>query len=576
MRRHDPSGYLYFGGNGMIPVLTKKDFSIFRLRRIVRGYYRCAKKIGRAEIGRDTSFRMYSGAGMFLGNSTWQIIMPVSMNDALRIAPFLLRLEDRRFYQHKGVDFYAVMRAVARNIQRNAIVQGGSTITMQLVRNTLIESQKSFLRKFVEMMLAMKMDDALSKNEILRLYCEQVFLGERLYGFQSAAYFIYRRPLSKLTDEEIIGLLGMLRTPQRTNPLCSASAYEDRQAFVLRVMKKDDAGTRKIRAVNPIRATIPAYPRMARTVIRELGEGALKRVEITLDMRLQKRVETLISEASKDASISTASALIVDNETGEIRAESAWRQGREMEFSPILEGKIQPGSTFKLFALIAAMEQGLDLNRFKLLSAPYTSVRGRAAWNVRNYGGVYRGEISLRRAFVNSDNTVFARLTDILDMPHLISVYRRFDLLPENEYVFPSIVLGATKNGISATKLLAAYQSVANNGVGFSDVNLIRYAEFHNGDLSWRNARPSYGDKHVISSEHIPPIKEVLGAAAYSYGVNCLGAKTGTTSAERVIVAVGNKITCLMHVGRRFFYIDNHETNKTVPLIPRIINKLVD
>ena len=563
----------------MRPVLAKDDFSVWRLRRVVSGYRRCVARLHRMKVGRDHSFRIYDKTGKFLGNSSPEIVMPVSMHDALRVAPFLLQLEDKRFYQHSGVDFYSVARAAARNIQRGSIVQGGSTLSMQLVRNTLIEPKKSFLRKTVEMGLAMKMESHFSKNEILRLYCEQVFMGNQLRGFQSAAFFVFRKPLFKLSDEEICGLLGMLRSPERTGPYRSVAAYSKRRSFICRTLKKNDCAARPI---NPIRVSTQARPRIARAIRRAVNaadtETCPRRVGVTLDACLQKKADALLSRASKHHSISAMSFVAIDNKTGGLLAESSWSKGTEMDFSPILDGKIQPGSTFKLFALIAAVEQGYDIDKFTLLSAPYCSPqlrdRGGRPWSVENYGNVYRGEISLRRAFVVSDNCVFARLAEILDLPHLFSVYRRFGLLDDSENSYPSIVLGSTKQGVSAVKLALAYQSIANNGVIFPDAKLVGYVESYNGALS-RHILPRPGYMaHVINSENLPSIHGALYAAARSYGINYLGGKTGTTSGWRVLTAFNKKASVLLCATKEKGAGLAHATRKYIQLFPDTINKL--
>ena len=529
------------------------------------------------KVGRDYSFRIYDKTGKFWGNSSPEIVMPVSMHDALRVAPFLLQLEDKRFYQHSGVDFYSIVRAAARNLQRGGIVQGGSTLSMQLVRNTLIEPKKSFLRKAVEMGLAMNMEAHFSKDEILRLYCEQVFMGNQLRGFQSAAFFVFRKPLFKLSDEEICGLLGMLRSPERTGPYRSIAAYSKRRSFICRTLKKNGYTARTI---NPIRTNAPARPRIARVIRRAVNavdtEMSPRRVGVTLDARLQKQTDAMLSQESRRNSISAMSFIAVDNKTGGLLAESSWSKGAEMDFSPVLDGKIQPGSTFKLFALIAAAEQGYDIDKFTLLSAPYRPSqlreRGGRPWSVQNYGGVYRGEISLRHAFVVSDNCVFARLTEILDVPHLFSVYRRFGLLDDTENLYPSIVLGATKRGVSALKLALAYQAVANNGVIFPNAKLVGYIESYNGALS-RHISPKPRDMaHVINPEFLPPIRRALYAAALSYGINCLGGKTGTTPGERLLVAYNKTMTCLMHTVSKS---RGQGTDKSSPMISRLLRKLV-
>ena len=564
-----------------LPVLLKSDFSVRAFARLLRGYRRAVERIVRKEIARKCSFRVYDRTGNFWGYSSPEIVMPVSAADANRIAPLLLQLEDRRFYQHGGLDWRGFARAAVRNIQGGQILQGGSTLSMQLVRNTLIEPRRSLLRKAVEAALARKIESRFSKEEILRLYCEQVFLGGGLRGFQSAAFFIYRKPLAHLQDAEICGLLGLLRAPDRLSPYRSASAYHRRQKFVSRLLTADEHDFAR---PNPVRAPLMPRPRISRAVRREaeaiIGDKAapIKRAGTTLDSEVQKDLDAALRDASLGAGVSNVSAIILDNKTGDVLAESAWERGGEMEFSPALEGLIQPGSTFKTFALIAALEQGIPLE-CPILSAPFQSEsikdsRG-APWTVRNYGGVYRGEISLLRAFVASDNCAFARLAEMLDHDRLFSVYRKFGVL-DGQSAYAPIVLGATKKGVSMAKLALAYQAIANNGALLSGFNLTKYVESQSGELAWTRRGCGESGEIVASAEDIESARKALRAAALSYGMPHYWGKTGTTNSGRVLAIFGEKATCVFSEIRAIHSPAAHETgiDKSVPMPRRIINKI--
>ena len=564
-----------------LPVLLKSDFSVWPPARLLRGYHRAAEQIARKDIARECSFRVYDQADKFWGCSSSEIIMPVSNADAARLAPLLLRLEDRRFYRHGGLDWRAFARAAVRNIRGGRIAQGGSTLSMQLTRNTLIEPSRSFLRKAVEAALARKIERQFDKEEILRLYCEQVFLGERLRGFQSAAFFIYRKPIASLRDEEICGLLGLLRAPGRFSPYRSAPTYRRRQEFVTRILTGKTCDSAQ---PNPVRATLTPRPRISRAVRREAEKitgdktAPIKRAGTTLDAGLQNNMDAMLSAASLDADVSSVSAIVLDNKTGGVLAESAWRRDREMEFSPALDGLIQPGSTFKTFALLAALEQGIPLD-FPLLSAPFQSEcikdsRG-TPWTVRNYGGVYRGNIPLLRAFVASDNCAFARLAEMLDNDRLFSVYRKFGLLG-GESAYAPIVLGATKNGVSMAKLALAYQAIANNGVLRPSIKLTRYVESRAGELAWRGAEREQDMKIVASAENVADVRRALRAAAFSYGMPGHWGKTGTTDSGRVLAVFGEKTTAVVTGFRLWLNPAPHERgyDKSMPIHLRLANKL--
>ena len=506
--------------------------------------------------------------------------MPVSSADATRIAPFLLQLEDRRFYKHSGVDWPSLARAFLINLRGGRILQGGSTISMQLARNTLIEASRSLLRKSIEIALAKKMEAHFSKEEILRLYCEQVFMGKGLRGFQAAAFFIYRKPIEKLNDKEIFGLLGMLRAPEHFSPYKSPETYCRRQKFVTGLLASNTNVV--VKPPNPIHVKLRTCARLVRAINRDVsknsrwGVSAIKKAGVALETRLQKRADSLVCEASMQARVSFASTIVIDNATGHLLAESSWQNGKEMEFSPALEGRIQPGSTFKTFALIAAIEQGYGLN-LNLLSAPLRSTEIKGVdgnpWTVHNYNHVYHGNISLLRAFIVSDNCAFARLVEMLDHEQLLTVYRRFGLLGESERAYPSVVLGGSATGVNMTNLALAYQAIANNGVLRGSPMLVRYVEHYNGGLSW-TPLSSRIEKTIVNSETVAIVRFALRSAACSYGLPNLWAKSGTTNAGKLLAGFSDKLMVVVKLGKSIASDNDWRIDKSAPMLMRIINEL--
>lgn len=563
-------------------ILNSADFSVRNVGRIIRGYRAAVSQIQNNDVAREHTFRLYDSGDRLCGYSSQAIVFPVSPDDAKRVAAFLLQLEDRRFYRHKGVDWRAIARAAVRNFQNARVVQGGSTLSMQLVRNTMIETSPSFLRKAVEVALARKMEKYFSKDEILRLYCEQVFMGGRLRGLQSASVYIHRKPLAALSDGELCGLLGLLRSPEYFTPYHSAKKYGKRRKFINRLLECEDA--QNTRSPNPIRVNVAPRVRISRAAKRSVRDLAnesrdLKKVGVTVRSDLQKQMDAALGEESAKQKDAGMCAVILDNNTGELLAESSWRGGKETDFSPMLEGRIQPGSTFKTFALVAAIEQGFSLDT-PLLSAPFCSDYIKNAkgvpWSVRNYGGVYRGEISLLRAFVNSDNCAFARLAEMLDTDKLAETYRKFGLV-DDDAAYPSIVLGATRKGVNPVRLALAYQAIARGGVIRQQCRLLRYAEFRGGEILW-TSRNGRDESMVINADVAESTRYALRAAAHSYGMPLLWAKTGTTDAGRVIVAFGKKTTGVFANMQAIWSPSYQErgVSKDIPWPLRLFNKMVD
>ena len=564
-----------------IAALKKEDFSIRNLGRVIRGYRFAVAQIEGGHIAREHTFRLYDSNDRLCGYSSQAISFPVSSDDATRMATFLLRIEDKRFYQHKGLDWRAVFRAALCNIQNARIVQGGSTLSMQLIRNTLIETSPSFLRKAVEILLARKMERHISKQEILRLYCEQVFMGGSLRGLQSAAVYIYRKPIAFLSNDELFGLLGLLRSPGQFTPYNSIRKYEERQKFIYYSLTGESIPN--FFPPNPICVNVPRRVRISRVAKYQVAAltnhpASLKRVGVTMRSHLQKRMDDNIHKEFVSRKSSDMCAIILDNSTGELLAESSWHNGKETDFSPMLEGRMQPGSTFKIFALIAAIEQGFSLDT-PLFSAPFCSEyiknAGGIPWSVRNYGGIYRGEISLLRAFVSSDNCAFARLAEMLDSNRLLSVYQKFGLI-SGKASNPSIVLGATRKGVSPVRLALAYQAIARCGVIRQRYRMLRYAEFADGNILW--TPPDRREEVAVINTHVAEVAQhALRAAAHSYGMPLLYAKTGTTDNWRIIAAYSDQLTGIFAETKKIFSSNPHEQgdDKNVPIFRRLANKML-
>lgn len=170
------------------------------------------------------SFHIASRNETQLGISGGDLIYNATSRELKDVKRLVLELEDHRFFHHAGIDLPSIIRACVRNLRAGQVVQGGSTITQQLVRNTLITPDRSLVRKAVEMLLAMKVERHYTKDEILYLYCNSVYLGPGLRGFSAASRVIYRKPLSTLSREELYGLIGLLRRPSATFPILDTAA----------------------------------------------------------------------------------------------------------------------------------------------------------------------------------------------------------------------------------------------------------------------------------------------------------------------------------------------------------------
>jgi len=504
----------------------------------------------------------------FIGIAGNDICYPAQFADVEPVCRLAIKFEDRRFYRHHGVDFFAVIRATLRNLKALRIIQGGSTITQQLVRNTLLTSDRSFARKVAEVLIALKVEKHYSKHEILFLYSHLVYLGRGIRGFPSASKLIYRKPLHALDENQVCGLIGLLRKPSATHPLTNPTRYLDRQAFVVgashaaqkKVSGNKDRTRPVLQAPNPIEVNgyrKTRWSQVSEKLIAERLSGALPtsshiaRVSLTIDHAMQRLLDEVLEEVSSDSKVEQTSGIILSNYTADVLAESAWRAGREWDFSPTFFGKIQPGSTFKTFAYLAALEEGFnpDLElESRVFESSFVRNENGNPWRVRNYGDSYRGNISLFEALQYSDNTAFARLAELLDFSHLESTYVRFGLC-KSGYITPAVVLGASQGGVTLLSLASAYASIATNGL-LKRPRFIKYAQYSD-DRILHFSPNSTGIVVVPDSENIVKLKQVLKRPESIFSAIGFSGKTGTTKKGSLFVGYNDKVSIAIWLGFR-------------------------
>lgn len=438
---------------------------------------------------------------------------------------WLLEVEDKRFYRHGAIDFKGIIRAILRNLIAGRIAQGGSTITQQLARTVFLGPSRTWIRKLSEAVIALKLERHLTKDQILDAYCDFAYMGRGSRGFEAAARVVYRKPFRKLEPDQIPALIGLLGAPERFHP----ENNEDR--FRIRAKQKARAlGVEVANApINPVRISRTSNKRIERAVGDELLRAGfprrgIKTVELTLDESLQRSIDQLLMEISRGQEVAQVAAIVICNKTGDILAESSWSKGQATQFSPSFSGYIQPGSTFKTFALLAAIECGLSTET-TFESAPYRSENETGAkWKVRNYGHAYHGQLTLEEALKRSDNSVFAYLADCLDKDQLASTYERFSLVNRRSFT-TAATLGGVRDGVSLLNLANAYASIARNGVAI-EPRLVRFVEYEDGQAAF--VRPSSG-RVVADYAAIQALKQVLAYSGIRTISQTLSGKSGTT-----------------------------------------------
>jgi penicillin-binding protein 1A len=515
-----------------------------------------------ASIGENSL--VYAADGSLLGvMPSERNRQPVRLGQMSRWVPeATVAIEDRRFYQHDGIDVEGIARALWEDVRAGKVVQGGSTITQQLVRNRYISREQTLQRKVKEACLALKLDKALDKNAILTDYINLVPYGNLAYGIEAAAQTYFSKRARELNLPEAALLAGLPQAPTTYDPFNNPRDARARRDQVLRAMAESGAITRP-QYEWAVRRPLGLKPgRLYKTIrepyfftyvrdelVREYGvatvhSGGLK-VYTTIVPGWQRAAVRAIREALPYSTDPAAALISIDPKTGAIRAMTAVTPGRRRnQYNLLSQARRQPGSTFKMFVLAAAAEQGADPDATYYRSAPFyyrptpdgdceTGAGG--WWCVKTYDDSYIGTTSVATATLRSDNSVFAQLTLDVGPERIAAMARKLGVrspLDVNGSYVPSMGLGAIP--VSPLDLASAYATLAAGGV-YSQPMAIRKVELANGKVDETAGWGKPRRKRVISDGVAYAVTQVLernmtsgtGTTAY-FGVPSAG-KTGTT-----------------------------------------------
>jgi penicillin-binding protein 1A len=397
---------------------------------------------------------------------------PVKLYD---LPPHVVRavmaIEDRRFYGHWGVDPIGLARAAVTNIISGRIRQGGSTLTQQLAKVAFLTPERSVSRKFREAMLALRIEDQFTKDEIVTFYLNRVYFGSGAYGIEAASRRFFGRPAKNLTLYQAAMLAGLLRAPSRDNPHADPERAEARTAVVLRAMV--DAGhisDAQARAANKAKTTIVPPPELAGSrfftdwIVDQLanyvtvGHDDLV-IRTTLDGELQDEAERALANAlAKEGPAMGVrqGALVAMAPDGAVKALVGGADYKASQFNRATQAQRQPGSTFKLFVLLAALEHGYKpTDRF--LDAPIAI----GGWRPRNFRDQYLGQVTIGDAIALSLNSVAVRLTEAVGRGRVAAMAERLGIKGPVRRD-PSIALGVTET--SLLEMTGAFAVLANKG----------------------------------------------------------------------------------------------------------------
>ena len=382
--------------------------------------------------------------------------------------------EDRRFFRHFGVDPWGLARAAVANLGAGRLVQGGSTITQQIAKNVFLTPERSVKRKVQELLLALWLERRFTKHELLTIYLNRVYLGAGAYGVDAAARRYFGKSARDLTLAEAAMIAGLPKAPSRYAPTRDLALARARAAVVLEAMvaagslAAGEAARAKAAPATVTSATVAAGGSryFADWVVDQLPDfvGPAARdliVVTTLSPWAQRAGERAVADALDGAGRDLGArqaALVAMTPDGGVRAMVGGRAYHESQFNRVTQARRQPGSAFKIAVYAAALEAGWSPDDM-VADSPIRL----AGWSPSNYGEAYLGDITLRRAFALSSNSVAVQLSERVGRRHVIEAARRLGIgapLPDH----PSLALGVGE--LSPLELTAAYATVANGGRG--------------------------------------------------------------------------------------------------------------
>jgi penicillin-binding protein 1A len=436
----------------------------------------------------------------------------------------VIATEDQRFYDHHGVDPFGMVRAAFINLREGRTVQGGSTLTQQLAKNLYLSSDRTFARKLEEFTLALWLESRLSKADILELYLNRVYLGAGAYGIDAAARRYFRKPARELTLAEAAMIAGLLKAPSRYSPLANPSIARARARLVLSQMHEAGFITEdeERRAADEVSRTFerseraePAGADFAVDYVMEQlapahvagiaagAEGLV--VETTLDKGLQARaaatIEQFIAARGGELNASEAAAVVLDRD-GALLALVGGRSYADSQFNRAVKARRQPGSAFKPFVYLAALEAGYTPD--SIVDDVPVSVGG---WAPRNDNGTYLGPLPLRTALAKSVNSVAAQLTLKVGPARVARIARRLGV---NSSLATDATLGLGTSEVTLLELTGAYNVLANGGRAARPY-VVRSVKSLSGEVLFARRAPAAAQ--AVAPAHVSAMNDMLSAA---------------------------------------------------------------
>lgn len=392
----------------------------------------------------------------------------------------VLSTEDQRFYEHKGVDPLGILRALWVDIRNPSAMHGGSTITQQYVKVAIVTPERTLKRKLMEAMLAYRLEKNYTKDQILELYLNTIYLGHGAYGVQTASQTYFGKNVHDLDLAECAMIAGVIKSPGRYSPFLDPEAARSRRATVLGQMvdlgyiKQADATAAKaekfaLAEPKKFSEKAPYFVEYIKNVLTEkYGSEAVYhsglRVRTTLDLTKQYAAERAVRDVLDRAGDPSASLVALNPKTGEILAMVGGRDFKTQQYNVAVQGHRQPGSAFKPFVLVTALMNHVSSEATYAAGPATFRLPSGQTWKVTGAGGGRTGPIRLREATAKSVNAVFAAVILDVGADKVAATAKKMGIATPITAV-PAIALGGLKEGVTPLEMTSAYGTLANGGV---------------------------------------------------------------------------------------------------------------
>lgn len=472
----------------------------------------------------------------------------------------VLAIEDSHFYIHEGINPYSIGRAALVNFREQAVVEGASTLTMQLVKNVFLSNERSVTRKLAEAILAIRIEQVFSKEEILEMYLNNIYWGHNNYGVETAAQSYFNKSASELNLAESAMMAGLIQAPERYSPFINYQETKRRQSRVLSRMatlgwitpqEAEQARLEPLLVGEPKAWQDSNSPYITDAVLKELrerfGEEVVSKggisVQATIDSQLQEEAEQLVQEEHRrlhriGVKADQVALVAVDPRTHFVKVLVGGVDYDSSQFNRGIQSLRQPGSAFKPFVYYAAFASGKFTPYSIVSDTRITYFDGFTNYTPRNYGGGFAGKVSIYDSLIKSRNIPAVKIGQSIGLDNVIEVTRKLGITSP---LSPVISLPLGPNGVSPLELTGAYATFASNGWHSDLTTIVRVTDSEGNVILDNTPKPKLVLNEWATASLTSVLKGVIeaGTARNANIDRPAAGKTGTTSSERDVWFVG-------------------------------------